>query len=331
MDQTNRQTIAMAVVQAAAIPGDPQQNLKTIRTFSEKAAAAGCRAVCFPEGFLTGYDPDNAAQFAIASDDPVLKEVSKVAAALQIDILAGYMERMALQDSSEAAGPKQTESAAPKYSITHAVFYPDGRVLPCRKTHLGEKEQSIFEPGNVLQVFPLSCGITAALQICVECHFPEITQTLSLQGAQVVFAPFASPGTPEERRRIWQTIIPARAYDNRVVMACCNLLRMAAATSTSPESGSNIFFGSSALPKNNNSGKPSLPGGSFICGPEGEVLAEDFGGSPGLCIFDVDPAQLALYRTPQPSMRYRYFPAKRRPELYAAQQPVAFLFPQDRV
>ena len=306
MDQTNRQTIAMAVVQAAAIPGDPQQNLKTIRTFSEKAAAAGCRAVCFPEGFLTGYDPDNAAQFAIASDDPVLKEVSKVAEALQIDILAGYMERMALQDSSEAAGPKQTESAAPKYSITHAVFYPNGRVLPCRKTHLGEKEQSVFEPGNVLQVFPLSCGIAAALQICVECHFPEITQTLSLQGAQVVFAPFASPGTPEERRRIWQTIIPARAYDNRVVMACCNLPGIR----PSAKPGDPI---------------PTFTGGCFACGPEGDVLAEDFGGSPGLCIFDVDPAQLALYRTPQPSMRYRYFPAKRRPELYTAQQPVACL------
>ena len=372
MMQTDHPVIRMAVVQAAAIPGGPQQNLKTLHTFSEKAAAAGCSAVCFPEGFLTGYDPDNAAKCAISADDPVLKEVSWIAAALQIDILAGYMERRipskeidsenfrenssefseelvrepfkhskghANNTSNYSIDPAELHSntsllpdrSKPSFAITHAVFYPDGRVLPCRKTHLGEKEQTVFEPGNMLQVFPLSCGVTAALQICVECHFPEITQVLSLQGAQVIFAPFASPGTPEDRRRIWQTIIPARAYDNRVVMACCNLLRMASATSTSPESVSNIFFGSSALPKNNDCGKPGLPGGCFICGPEGEVLAEDFGGSPGLCIFDVDPAQLALYRTPQPSMRYRYFTAKRRPELYAAQQPVAFLFPQDSI
>ena len=333
MMQTDHPVIRMAVVQAAAIPGDPQQNIKTIRTFSEKAAAAGCSAVCFPEGFLTGYDPDNAAQFAISADAPALKEVSQIAAELQIDILAGYMELHILNAENDFTDPADphSDSSLPtaarsksSFAITHAVFYPDGRILPCRKTHLGEKEQTIFDPGNVLQVFPLSCGVTAALQICVECHFPEITQTLSLQGAQVIFAPFASPGTPEDRRRIWQTIIPARAYDNRVVMACCNLLQEAAG---SKQSASEPFADDSdlsedhasakpALPKDPSSGKPALPGGCFVCGPEGEVLAEDFGGSPGLCVFEVDLAQLARYRIGDDSMRYRYYPAKRRPELY---------------
>ena len=274
--QNNEQmtTYRIGIVQIEAAD-DPYQNLTALRSFAQQAKAAGCGAVCFPECFLTGYDPNLAKEKAIPSDSPVLDAVTEIAAELQIDILAGYME-----------------SATDLY-IAHAVFYPDSRRFVYHKTHLGAKEQKIFEAGDVLPVFSLSCGLTAGLQVCVESHFPEITQALSLQCADVVFVPAASPGSAADRERIWKTIIPARAYDNRVYMACCNLLR-----------------------GDDPSGKPPLPGGCLVCGPEGSVLAEDFGGSPGLCVFDVDPALLARFRSDDDSMRYRYYPAKRRPELY---------------
>lgn len=294
-------TIRIAVVQAESSPADPQENVRILRTFAQQAAHAGCRAVCFPECFLTGYDPDHAGEKAIPSDSPVLRAVSETAKDLQIDILTGYME-------CSDASLQPAEPAKRSFFITHAVFYTDGRILPYHKTHLGAKEQKIFAPGDALMVFPLSCGLTAGFQVCVECHFPEITQTLSLQGAHVVFVPAASPGSAADRERIWKTIIPARAYDNRVYLACCNLIR-----------------------KSDPSDKPSLPGGCIVCGPEGDFLAEDFGEMSGVTVFEVDPALLARFRSGDDSMRYRYYPGKRRPELYTAQQPVAFLFPWDRV
>ena len=103
-------------------------------------------------------------------------------------------------------------------------------------------------------------------------------------------------GSAADRERIWKTIIPARAYDNRVYLACCNLIR-----------------------KSDPSDKPALPGGCFVCGPEGEVLAEDFGEMSGVTVFEVDPALLARFRSGDDSMRYRYYPDKRRPELYTTE------------
>lgn len=275
MDQIIANTIRFGAVQAGSVPGDPEANLRMMQDYSQMAKNAGCAAVCFPEGFLTGYDPNHAKEYAIAQDDPVLQAVTETAAALGIDILAGYMETAAASDGSGRV-----------FYINHSVFYPDGTVLPYRKTHLGDKERSIFEPGDHLAVFPLTCGMTAGFQVCVECHFPEITQTLSLRGAQMIFSPFASPGTPADRERIWKTIIPARCYDNRVYLACCNQVG------------------------------ERFSSGALVCGPDGAVIAEDFSGSPLLLTFDADPALLQRYRSEDPSMKFRYFPAKRRPELY---------------
>lgn len=280
MEQFTATPVRIGVVQTGSVPGSPEQNLQILRQFAQQAKEAGCSAVCFPEGFLTGYDPAHAQDYAIPQDDLAVRAVSEVATELGIDILAGYME-----------------AAGRVFYINHSVFYPDGSVLPYRKTHLGDKERSIFEAGGHLAVFPLSCGLTAGFQVCVECHFPEITQTLSLRGAQVIFSPFASPGTSADRERIWKTIIPARCYDNRVYLACCN--QTGHRPSAAPDDPA-----------------PEIAGGCLACGPDGSIVAEDFNGKPSLLTFDVDTGLLQRYRSEDPSMKYRYFPAKRRPELY---------------
>ena len=269
MEQFTANPVRIGIVQTGSVPGNPEQNLQILRQFAQQAKEAGCSAVCFPEGFLTGYDPGHTQEYAIPQDDPAVRAVSEIAAELGIDILTGYME-----------------AAGRVFYINHSVFYPDSSVLPYRKTHLGDKERSIFETGGHLAVFPLSCGLTAGFQVCVECHFPEITQTLSLRGSQVIFSPFASPGTSADRERIWKTIIPARCYDNRVYLTCCNQVG------------------------------ERFSGGALACGPDGSIVAEDFNGKPSLLTFDVDIGLLQRYRSEDPSMKYRYFPAKRRPELY---------------
>lgn len=280
MEQFTANPVRIGIVQTGSVPGSSEQNLRILRQFAQQAKEAGCSAVCFPEGFLTGYDPGHAQEYAIPQDDPTVRAVSETAAELGIDILAGYME-----------------AAGHVFYINHSVFYPDGSVRSYRKTHLGDKERSVFAAGDRLAVFPLGCGLTAGFQVCVECHFPEITQTLSLRGAQVIFSPFASPGTSADRERIWKTIIPARCYDNRVYLACCN--QTGRRPSAEPDDPALEFAG-----------------GSLACSPDGSIVAEDFGGKPTLLFFDVDPALLQRYRSEDPSMKYRYFPAKRRPELY---------------
>lgn len=261
-------SIRIALVQTSAC-GRAEEHLEEMLRFAGQAAREGCAAVCFPEASLTGYAPEQAAQRAIGADSPLLARLAREARTLGVDLLPGYMERR-----------------GGDCCITQSILRADGARFDYRKTHLGEKERRFFAAGDRLDVFPLTCGLTAGFQLCVETHFPEITQTLSLRGAQIVFAPHAVPGTPQRRRELWQRVIPARAYDNRVVFACCN-------------QWDDGRFG----------------GGCFAAGPDGELLADCFEPRPMLTVLEADPEQLARLRSGA-DLRSRYFPALRRPELY---------------
>jgi len=259
--------ITLAAVQAESVK-NIESNIFTINRISEQAADEGCSAVCFPEAFITGYYPDLALSLSVERSSPLLDPVSQIAKRLSIDILAGFMER-----------------EKDLFFITHAVFYSNGSRAFYRKTHLGQKESRIFTPGSSLDVFTLSCGIKTGFQLCVETHFPEITRTLSLKGAQVIFAPHAVPSAPAGREEIWKKYIPARSYDNRVYLACCNM--------------SGDRFG----------------GGSMATSPKGEIIASYFDNGEHLLVFRADPDIIARYHENNSDHRFRYYPQMLKKEL----------------
>lgn len=261
--------IRLGLVQASA-GSNADNNLKTLRQFAAEGNAAGCAAICFPEAFLTGYFPDRAGELALWNDHPMFAQITALAQELQLDLMVGFMEK-----------------ARDCFYLTHGIWRADGTRDFYRKTHLGQKEQAIFTAGDSLQVFSLSCELKIGIQLCVETHFPEITQTYSLAGAHVIFAPHASPVAAETRRNLWAKYIPARSYDNRVYMACCNLW----------DSGR---FG----------------GGCLVTDPRGEVLASSFENRAGLLTFDVDPQRIQAYHSLNPDQNHHYYPGRRHPELY---------------
>lgn len=247
-----------------------RENLNYIMKFATEAKNAGCSLVCFPECSLTGYFPEQVKALAIPRDDSALSEISALAAKLQLDILAGFME-------------KENDC----YYITHGIFCTDGTINYYRKTHLGKKESLYFLPGDKLEVFTLSCGLRIGFQLCVETHFPDITQTLALRGAEIIFAPHAVPRVSGNRALIWNKYIPARSYDNRIYVACCNLW------------DENRFGG-----------------GCLVTDPRGEVLAGHFEDVPHLLLAEIDRELISRYRTEGDKRSTHYYPAKRRTELY---------------
>lgn len=261
--------IKLGLVQAAACK-DTQENLQTLSRFVMEASREGCEAVCFPECFLTGYDPEECAALAVARNADCILHTAELAKQYAVDILTGFMEKG--QDAC---------------FITHGIFRKDGSCDFYRKTHLGKKESLYFAPGDSLPVFPLSCGLRVGFQLCVETHYPEITQTLTLQGAEVVFAPHAVPRVSGDRQKIWGKYITARSYDNRIYMACCNLW-------------DETRFG----------------GGCLVTDPRGEIEAACFTDFEGLLTFTVSRELVARYRTPGDKRHTHFYPAKRRPELY---------------
>ena len=260
--------VKLGLIQASAC-SEAAVNLDTLRQFAAEGAAAGCAAVCFPEAFLTGYFPDRAAELALEKDHPLLAPIAALAQSRQIDVLAGFMER-----------------EGDRFYLTHGLWRADGTSHFYRKTHLGQKEQTFFSAGNCLEVFSLSCGLQIGIQLCVETHFPEITQTYSLAGAEV-FAPHASPMAAEKRRSLWEKYIPARSYDNRVYIACCNLW-------------DSQRFG----------------GGCLVTNPKGDILISSFENAPGLLAFDVEPEMIRAYHASNPGRNHHFYPGRRHPELY---------------
>ncbi len=261
--------VRLGLIQSPA-GADPANNFDTIRKFVTEGKRAGCVAICFPEAFLTGYFPDKAAELALQKDHPLFSQIADLAQSQQMDLLIGFMEK-------EGTG----------FYLTHGIWRSNGTAAFYRKTHLGQKEQTIFSAGDCLEVFFLSCGLRVGIQLCVETHFPEITQTYSLAGAEVIFAPHASPIGSEKRQNLWEKYIPARSYDNRVYMACCNLWDP-------------VRFG----------------GGCMVTDPNGDILMSFFENAPGLLTFDIDREKICTYHCPNPGQNHHFYPGRRRPELY---------------
>ena len=245
-------------------------NISVVNHFAASAAEAGCDVLCFPECFLTTYHPEQAAELAIASNSDYLIQISEIAIAQKLDILVGFMEC--------------NETAC---YITHGIFRWDGSRDFYRKTHLGKKERLFFSAGNTLDIYTLSCGLQIGIQLCVETHYPDITRTLALKGAEVIFAPHAIPRVSGDRQKIWNKYITARSYDNRVYLACCNLW-------------DESRFG----------------GGILITDPRGEAVEACYKDAPQLLTCEIDRELVRRYRTPGDKRASHYYPAMRRPELY---------------
>ena len=259
----------IGLVQAAA-GCNSFDNLETLRRYAESAAHASCQVVCFPECFLTGYSPEEAEMRSVSVDAPVLKQVSQMAAEYDLDILVGFMEKR-----------------GDAYYITHGIFRTDGRNSYYRKTHLGSREKRFFTPGDVLEVFSLTNGVKIGVQICVETHYPEVAQTLALRGAEVIFAPHAVPRVSGDRQAIWSKYIPARSYDNRIYMACCNLW-------------DTERFG----------------GGCLLTGPRGDVEEACYEDKECLLVCEIDRELLTYFRNSEEKRSAHFYPSLRRKELY---------------
>ena len=244
--------VRIGLVHAAA-GGFPELTRRVL-----EARMRGCHAVCFPEAFLTGYFPKEAPLHALTRE--ALQPVSRLAAETGVDILTGFLE--------EDRG---------NFYITQGLFRPDGQQFFYRKTHLGLREAETITPGEDLPVFPLSCGVGVGIALCVELHFPEIARTLAEKGALLILSPHAVPQKAGSREAIWSRLLPARSYDNRVYMACCNLW-----------------------------------GGCMATDPRGDTVLSCFDADIPLAVFDLDPELAEALRADA----FRYFPPRRRPELY---------------
>jgi predicted amidohydrolase len=253
--------IALVVMESRC--GAIKENLKRICEYIKKAGREGAKIVVFPEAALTGYCPAHAKKTALLLSHPAVQKVRQTAAGCGITALVGLAER-----------------DGEKVFISQLMCGGEGALGVYRKTHLGPREKAVFCAGDSLDVFftPVPVGIC----ICYDIHFPEATAALRTRGAKILAAPHASPKKAGSRAEVWARYMPARAYDNRMYVACCNACG---------RNGCGVEFS----------------GGAVLYAPDGSSAAADFSGNERMLTAVVEPVCFEGARD---------FPQHRRPELY---------------
>lgn len=199
-----------AVVQSNPRIGDKAYNLARILETMEEAAANGAKLIVFTEAGLTGYcfnDLNEAKIYAEEVPGPSTRIIINKACEHDIYVVVGLLEH--LQD---------------KLFNTTVLIGPEGIIGRYRKTHrifLGADRFS--ENGNLpYTVYATPIG-NIGLIICYDLLFPEASRSLALQGADIIIN---STNLPSGSESFIETLLPARAIENRVFMIASSRVGM---------------------------------------------------------------------------------------------------------
>jgi N-carbamoylputrescine amidase len=262
---------------------NPDENLQKAADRIREAAARGAQIICLQELFRSQYfcREENADLFDLAEPipGPSTEALRPLARELQVSIIASLFERR----------------AAGLYHNTAVAIDADGALLGLyRKMHIPDDpayyEKYYFTPGDLgFRNFDTRFGRVSPL-VCWDQWYPEAARLAALGGAQVVFYPTAIGWHPHEKAQFgkaqhdaWRTIQRAHAIANGVYVAAVNRVGYEG----TPESGIEFW------------------GGSFICDPFGQVIAEASHDREEILVAECDPRRSEEVRRNWPFLRDR--------------------------
>jgi len=224
--------------------GDKEYNLSLIESLAKKASLEGSQAIAFHECSVTGYtfarhlskeQMLNLAEFI--PDGPSIQKLIQIASENSIAILAGLFEK----DKDD------------KLYKSYVCVDKTGLIAKFRKLH--PFINPYLTPGDSYCVFDLygwKCGIL----ICYDNNIIENVRATTLLGADIIFMPHVTMGTPSTRPgagfvdpELWKNResdptslrlefdgmkgrgwlmkwLPARAYDNGIYVVFSNPIGM---------------------------------------------------------------------------------------------------------
>ncbi len=273
----------LAVLQMA-MKTDVQRNIAHALEWSEKAAAQGARVICLPELFASRYfcQREDVERFNLAepAKGPLADRFGKFCREHQVVMVVPFFERR----------------AAGLYHNSALVIGAEGACLGLyRKMHLPDDpayyEKYYFAPGDLgVRAFTTPYGRIAPL-ICWDQWFPEAARLAALQGAEVLLYPTAIGWHPHEKDiygqaqfDAWCTVQRGHAIANGVYLGAANRVGY-----EPEEHQAGIQFW----------------GGSFICDPQGVVLAHAGHETEEVLLAEIDKNHLETIRRNWPFLRDR--------------------------
>jgi N-carbamoylputrescine amidase len=184
------------------------------------------------------------------------------------------------------------------YHNTAVVIERDGAVAgKYRKMHIPDDptyyEKFYFAPGDLgFTPIPTSVGRLGVL-VCWDQWYPEAARLMALAGADILIYPTAigwesGDGEDEKARQrdAWGTVQRAHAVANGLPVVSVN--RTGHEPDPSGATGGIRFWG-----------------GSFVAGPQGEILAQASADTDEVLVVDIDPARTETVRRMWPFFRDR--------------------------
>jgi predicted amidohydrolase len=211
IEMSNSLTIAMAQSENTTNPGE---NFKKAEVFARRAAEQGADILVFPEMYMGRPLPDRPPAKIVEEDGGrFVAGLGSLAEATGLFVVAGCWEN--------SADPKRVYNTA-------IAFSPTGeKVAAYRKLHLFDalnvRESDTMVPGEAFPPLVEVKGMKIGIGICYDLRFPELLRYLALQGAQAILLPSAWYQGPMKEDH-WLTLLRARAIENTLYMAGCNLV-----------------------------------------------------------------------------------------------------------
>ncbi|NIP38227.1 MAG: acyltransferase [Candidatus Dadabacteria bacterium] len=268
-----------------ACTGNERDNVKKAVSGVEDAAKNNAKVICLPELFKTRYfcKSENPENFDLAEPIPGAntKKFSKLAKKLKVVIILPIFEKRALGI----------------YHNSLAVIDTNGEIASIyRKMHIpddpGYYEKYYFTPGDQgFKAVNTSVGKIGTL-ICWDQWFPEAARIVALNGANIIFYPTAIGWHPSEKEEFgkkqldaWITVQRGHAIANGVYVASVNRVGFEA--------------------NDNNDEGIEFWGSSFICGPQGEIIAQASNDKEQTLYAWVDISEIENIRRNWPFLRDR--------------------------
>jgi N-carbamoylputrescine amidase len=265
----------IALVQQRVVE-DRETNLRRGLHAMEQAAAQGAGLVCFAELAFEPFHPQKPAGNinglpAEPVPGPVTDRFAEQARKLGLVTVINLYER---------EGNRRYDCSP--------VIDADGTLLgKTRMVHITNydcfHEKEYYHPGDTgAPVYDTMVG-TVGVAICYDRHYPEYMRALALNGAELVVVPQAG-SVGEWPEGLYEAEMRVAAFQNGFFVALCNRI--------------------------GKEERLEFAGESFVCSPDGNVLARAGLGTEEILYADIDLREAA------DSHARRLFLRDRRPELY---------------
>jgi N-carbamoylputrescine amidase len=267
--------VRIALVQQRATP-DRDANVARGLAHLRQAAAAGAELVAFAELAFDPFYPQRPAtsrsgELAEPVPGPTTEAFAGAARELGVVVVLNLFEK----------DGERTFDTSPVLDANGALL---GRT---RMVHITDypcfHEQGYYAPGDTgAPVYDTAAG-RIGVAICYDRHYPEYMRALALHGAGLVVVPQAG-AVGEWPDGLFQAEMRVAAFHNGYYVALCNRV--------------------------GEEERLTFAGESFVCDPEGRVVAEAAAAEEEVLVCDCDLTSVAV------SHARRLFLRDRRPELY---------------